>query len=120
MIRLLVVDDHELVRVGLRHILSDYPSICIAGEAGDGETAIRLHRELRPDVVVLDVCLPGLSGFEITSRLKQISPGVGIIILSVHEQAPYPERLLEAGEQHIMKRIVERCPVLTKAKPWEW
>ena len=64
MIRLLVVDDHELVRVGLRHILAGYPSIDIAGEATDGETAIRLNRELKPDVVLLDISLPGLSGFE--------------------------------------------------------
>lgn len=97
MIRLMVVDDHELVRVGLRQILADYPSIKVAAEATDGETAIRLNRKLRPDVILLDVCLPGLSGFEVTTRLKQMTPKVGIIILTIHEQAPYPERLLEAG-----------------------
>ena len=97
MIRLLVVDDHELVRIGLRHILADYPAIHIAGEAADGETAIRLNRELRPDVVLLDVGLPGLSGFEVTKRLKLACPGLGIIILTIHEQAPYPAQLLEAG-----------------------
>lgn len=97
MIRLLVVDDHELVRVGLRHILADYPSIKIAAEASDGELALRMNRQFRPDVVLLDVGLPGLSGFEVTNRLKQARPRVGIIILTVHEQAPYPERLLEAG-----------------------
>lgn len=107
MIRLLVVDDHELVRIGLRHILADYPSIQIAGEAPDGETAIRMNRELRPDVVLLDICLPGLSGFEVTSRLKQSSPGLGIIILSVHENAPYPERLLEAGASAYLSK---GCP----------
>jgi two-component system invasion response regulator UvrY len=97
MIRLLVVDDHELVRLGLRHILADYPSITIAAEATDGETALRMNRRFRPDVVLLDVSLPGLSGFEITRRLKQATPRVGVIILTVHEQSPYPERLLEAG-----------------------
>lgn len=97
MIRLLVVDDHELVRIGLRHILEDYPGIHIAAEATNGETALQLNRKLRPNVVLLDVSLPGLSGFEVTTRLKQATPGVGIIILTVHEQAPYPERLLEAG-----------------------
>ncbi|MCW8871381.1 MAG: response regulator [Xanthomonadales bacterium] len=97
MIRLLVVDDHEVVRIGLRHILADYPAIQIAGEAIDGESALRMNREIRPDVVLLDVCLPGLSGFEVTTRLKQASPELGIIILTVHEQAPYPAQLLEAG-----------------------
>jgi two-component system invasion response regulator UvrY len=97
MIRILVVDDHEVVRIGLRHILADYPAIQIAGEAIDGESALRMNREIKPDVVLLDVCLPGLSGFEVTARLKQASPELGIIILTVHEQAPYPARLLEAG-----------------------
>ena len=67
MIRLMVVDDHELVRLGMRHILADYPSIKIVGEAGDGETAIRLNHEVKPDVVLLDISLPGLSGFEVTT-----------------------------------------------------
>ena len=97
MIRLLVVDDHELVRIGLRHIFEDYPAIRIAGEAVDGESALRMNRELRPDVVLLDISLPGLSGFEVTTRLKQASPDLGIVVLTVHEQAPYPAQLLEAG-----------------------
>ncbi|MEE4219296.1 MAG: response regulator [Xanthomonadales bacterium] len=107
MIRILVVDDHELVRIGLRHMLADYPAIQVAAEAGDGESALRLNREVRPDVILLDICLPGLSGFEVTSRLKQMSPKVGIIILSVHEQAPYPERLLEAGASAYLSK---GCP----------
>lgn len=103
----MVVDDHELVRIGLRHILAEYPSIHIAGEAPDGETAIRLNRKLKPDVVLLDVCLPGLSGFEVTSRLKQASPELGIIILTIHEQAPYPAQLLEAGASGY---LTKGCP----------
>ena len=108
MIRLLVVDDHELVRIGLRQILADYPSIHIAGEASDGETALRLNRELRPDVVLLDVSLPGLSGFEVTTRLKQCSPNVAIVILTVHEQDPYPSRLPEAGASAYLTAIAVR------------
>jgi two-component system invasion response regulator UvrY len=107
MIRLLVVDDHELVRIGLRQILADYPAIQVAGEAADGETALRMNRELRPDVVLLDVSLPGLSGFEVTTRLKQASPAVGIVILTVHEQAPYPTQLLEAGASAY---LTKGCP----------
>ena len=108
MIRLLVVDDHELVRIGLRHILAEYPAIQIAGEAVDGETAIRMNREIKPDVVLLDVSLPGLSGFEVTARLKQACPNLGIIILSVHEEAPYPAQLLEAGASGY---LTKGCPV---------
>lgn len=107
MIRLLIVDDHELVRIGLRQILVDYPTIHIAAEATDGETALKMNRKFRPDVILLDVALPGLSGFEVTNRLKQMRPKVGIIILTVHEQAPYPERLLEAGASGYLSK---GCP----------
>ena len=113
MIRILVVDDHEVVRLGLRHILADYPAIQIAGEAIDGESALRMNREIQPDVVLLDVCLPGLSGFEVTSRLKQASPGLGIIILTVHEQAPYPAQLLEAGASAY---LTKGCPATELVK----
>lgn len=108
MIRLLIVDDHELVRVGLRQILADYPVMEIVGEAGNGETALRLSREVRPDVVLLDICMPGLSGLETTVRLKQSRPTLAVIILSVHETAPYPERLMAAGASGY---LTKGCPV---------
>jgi two-component system invasion response regulator UvrY len=108
MIRLLIVDDHEIVRVGLRHILADYPAIEIVAEAGNGETAIRLNRELWPDVVLLDICMPGLSGLETTARLKQARPELAVIILSVHANAPYPERLMGAGASAY---LTKGCPV---------
>lgn len=108
MIRLLIVDDHELVRVGLRQILADYPVIDIVGEAGDGETALRLSRQVWPDVVLLDICMPGLSGLETTARMKQARPSLGILILSVHDSAPYPERLMEAGASGY---LTKGCPV---------
>lgn len=108
MIRLLIVDDHELVRVGLRQILADYPVIDIVGEAGDGETALRLARQVWPDVVLLDICMPGLSGLETTTRLKQARPALGVIILSIHGSAPYPERLMDAGASGY---LTKGCPV---------
>jgi two-component system invasion response regulator UvrY len=107
MIRLLVVDDHELVRIGLRHILAGYPAIEISGEAVDGESALRLNRQLTPDIVLLDISLPGLSGFEITTRLKKASPELGIIILTIHEQGPYPGQLLAAGASGY---LTKGCP----------
>jgi len=108
MIRLMIVDDHELVRVGLRQILSDYPNIEIVGEAGNGETAIRLNREIWPEVVLLDIRMPGLSGLETTARLKQARPDLAVLILSVHESAPYPERLMQAGASGY---LTKGCPV---------
>jgi two-component system invasion response regulator UvrY len=97
MIRLMIVDDHELLRLGLRQIFSEFHDIEVAAEAGEGETAIRLCREVRPDVVVLDVSLPGLSGFELTRRLRMCKPPVAVLALSVHEASPFPERMMEAG-----------------------
>jgi two-component system invasion response regulator UvrY len=108
MIRVLVVDDHELVRIGLRHVLADYPSIQIVAEAKDGETALKLCREVRPDVVLLDIHLPGLSGFEVTNRLKKMRSDIGIIILTVQESAPFPGRLLESGASAY---LTKGCPV---------
>jgi two-component system invasion response regulator UvrY len=108
MIRLLIVDDHELVRVGLRQILADYPAIEIVGEAGNGETAIRLNHHLKPDVALLDIRMPGLSGLELTTRLKQAHPSLAILILTVYETAPYPERLMEAGASGY---LTKGCPV---------
>jgi two-component system invasion response regulator UvrY len=91
----------------MRHILDDYPSIKIVGEAADGETAIRLNHQVKPDVVLLDISLPGLSGFEVTTRLKKVDPGLGIIILTVHEAAPYPGKLLDAGASGY---LTKGCP----------
>ena len=113
MIRLLVVDDHELVRVGLRHILADYSEIEIVGEAGDAETAIRLNHRLRPDVVLLDICMPGVSGLELTRRLIRSRSALAVLVLTVHEAAPFPERLMEAGASGY---LTKGCPVTELAQ----
>lgn len=97
MIQLLIVDDQELVRAGLRRLLEDNPEIHSISESSCGEDAVRMCRDMRPDVVLLDISLPGLSGFEITRRLKRASPGTAIIILAVHAKSPFPIRLLDAG-----------------------
>lgn len=97
MISVLLVDDHRLIRVGLRNILQAQSDIEIAGEAGDGEEAVRLARELRPNVVVLDVNMPGMNGIEATRKLARLEPAPKILIVSVQKQDPVPSRLLEAG-----------------------
>ena len=97
MIRIMLVDDHELVRVGLKHVLDRHSDIQVVGEAADGETALRLSRDTDYDVMLLDISMPGLSGFEITRRLTRSRPEVRIIILTVHAETPYPSNLLESG-----------------------
>lgn len=95
--RVLLVDDHKLIRVGLRKLLEAEAGVEIAGEASGGEAAIEMARELKPDVVVLDINMPGMNGVEATRRIARLSPAPRILIVSVHAQDPIPTRLLEAG-----------------------
>lgn len=97
MIRLLIVDDHHLVRAGLRNIIDTAGGIEVVGEAESGEDAIRLNRELQPDVVLMDIGLPGLSGLETSERILQVRPSVRVIVLTAHAQPPFPARLLDMG-----------------------
>jgi len=97
MIRLLIVDDHHLVRTGLRGIIQDAGGFEIVGEAGSGERAIQLNREQEPDVILMDIGLPGLSGFETSERIMNARPHVRIIALTAHTKPPFPARLLEMG-----------------------
>ena len=112
MIQLLIVDDQELVRAGLRRILEDSPEIHSICEASSGEIAIKMCRDTRPDVVLLDISLPGLSGFEITRRLKRTSPDTAIVILAVHAKSPFPTRLLDAGASGYLTKDCDAAELL--------
>jgi DNA-binding NarL/FixJ family response regulator len=97
MIRIVLVDDHELVRTGFRMILSQQPGIEIIGEAADGEQGLALFRKQHPDVALVDVHMPGLSGIELTDRVRKSKLATRIVILTVVNEAPFPRRLIEAG-----------------------
>ncbi|GAB3505833.1 response regulator [Pseudoxanthomonas daejeonensis] len=96
-IRVFLVDDHALVRTGLRMILSAQPDIEILGEAECGEDALPLIRKLKPDVVLCDLHLPGISGLEVTERIIRGRVGCRVVIVSVLEDGPLPKRLLDVG-----------------------
>lgn len=96
-IRLLLVDDHPVVREGLRHCLQGLEQIEIVGEAADGEEAVRKTRELRPDVVLLDINMPGLNGLQVTERLRQESPATKVLALTVHDTREYVLGIIRAG-----------------------
>lgn len=104
MIRVLIVEDHELARAGLRRILEESPDIAGVCEAENGEAAIALCRSQPPDIVLLDINLPGLTAFEITRRLRHISSDCRVIILAHHAKSPYPIRLLDAGARGYLTR----------------
>lgn len=95
-IRVFLIDDHALVRAGMKLILGGEVDIEVVGEADSGETGLPLVRQLRPDVVLCDLHLPGLSGLDVTERIAHDTT-VKVIIVSVLEDGPLPKRLLEAG-----------------------
>lgn len=97
MIKVVLVDDHQLVRSGIRRILADAEGIEVIGEADSGEQALQLTRQLQPDVVLMDVHMPGIGGLEATRKLLRIDPKLKILTLTVYGEEPYPSRLLEAG-----------------------
>lgn len=96
-IRVFLLDDHALVRTGMRLMLSAETDIEVVGEADSGETGLPLIRKLRPDVVLCDLHLPGISGLEITERLVKGDYGCRVVVVSVLEDGPMPRRLIEAG-----------------------
>jgi DNA-binding NarL/FixJ family response regulator len=97
MIRILLADDHALVRHGFRMILAAQPDMEIAGEAGNGREAVELAEKLKPDVVVMDVTMPELNGIEATRRLIELSPRTRVLALSMHKDNVYVREILRAG-----------------------
>ncbi len=97
MIKVLLVDDHELVRIGIKRLLEDVTGIRVTGEAKSGEEAIKMVREHLPDVVIMDVQMPGIGGLEATRKMVRHNPDIKILALTVCHDEPYPSRLLQAG-----------------------
>lgn len=107
-ITVLLVDDHSLVRRGFRKILEDEPDLVVAGEAGTGEEAIRMARQLRPRVVVMDCALPGMSGLVAARRILESSPEQAILMLSMHSEDTLVRQAMEAGARgYILKNAVD-------------
>jgi DNA-binding NarL/FixJ family response regulator len=104
-LRVLLADDHAMVREGLKALIQAEPDLELIGEAGDGEAAYEQALRLRPDVVVMDVSMPGVSGLEATERLKQACPEIRVVALTAQEHSGYVRRLLEAGASgYLLKR----------------
>jgi two-component system invasion response regulator UvrY len=97
MINVMLVDDHGLVRNGIKRILDDVDGIAVVAEAENGEQAIRQVRRQQPDVILMDISMPGIGGMEATRKIARSLPGVKIIAVTIHDDDPFPARLLEAG-----------------------
>lgn len=96
-IKVLVADDHTIVRTGIRHVLESEAGFEVVGEAGTGAEAVALAAKLRPDVVVLDISMPGESGLQVAAQLRGISPEPRVLILSMHDNAEYVLESVRAG-----------------------
>ncbi|HEY76994.1 MAG TPA: response regulator transcription factor [Thermoflexia bacterium] len=97
MIRVLIVDDHGIIRAGLRSLLNQYEDIQVVGEAADGWEAIELATRLRPDVVLMDIAMPRLRGIEATAEIRQRLPETHVLALTVHDRKEYFFAILKAG-----------------------
>jgi DNA-binding NarL/FixJ family response regulator len=107
-IKVLLVDDHNLVRRGFRRMLEDEADIVVVGEAGNGDEAVQLARELAPQVIVMDCALPGTSGLAATRKILETDPAKAILMLSMHSEDTLVRQALDAGARgYILKNAVD-------------
>jgi len=107
-IHILIADDHGVLRAGLRTLLNAEPDLEVIAEASDGNDVLRLASELRPDIVLLDISMPGPGGIEVTRRLKESLPEVRVLILTAHEDESMLREAVQVGAAgYIIKRAVE-------------
>jgi len=106
-IRIVIADDHAVVRQGTRSLLEREHDLEVVGEAGDGEEAVRLIEDLRPDVAIVDIAMPKLNGIEVTRRIKPNCPSTAVLILSAYDNDEYVFALLEAGAAGYLLKDVD-------------
>ena len=116
MIRVLLTDDHVLVRTGIKRLLEESGQVEIVGEAESGEVCIKLIQELTPDVILMDVNMPGMGGVEASRRILQRDSTQKIIILTVHAEQTFPKRLLEIGARGYLTKECAVDDMITAIK----
>jgi DNA-binding NarL/FixJ family response regulator len=108
-VRILLADDHTILRDGIRSLLEDEPDMTVIGEAEDGRTAVKLACQLKPDVVLMDIAMPLLNGLEATRQIKHDCPQVKVLILTMHENEEYIRQVLASGAMgYILKDAAAR------------
>jgi len=107
-ITVLLVDDHSLVRRGFRRMLEDEADMEVVGEAGDGEESVRLAKQLKPQVVVMDCALPGMNGLQATRQILEKSPETAVLVLSMHSENTWVRQAIDAGAKgYILKDALD-------------
>jgi len=96
-IKILLVDDHAVVRMGFKMLIEAETDIKVIGEAETGEAAVKLFQELKPDIIVMDITMPGIGGLEAIDRIMAKDKNTKILVLSAHEDSVHPKRVLNAG-----------------------
>lgn len=114
--RVVIVDDHELARAGLRSMLTGAPGLEVVGEAANGHEALALCRELRPNLALIDVRMPGLNGLNTTSALKREHPAIAVIIVTMYDNAEYLLEALKAGASGYILKDASRRELLTAVR----
>jgi len=106
--KILLADDHTIVRQGLKLIISSHADLQVIGEAANGREVLELAEKLKPDLILMDVAMPELNGIEATRRLHQISPRTKVLVLSMHKEAVYVREILKAGARgYILKDAID-------------
>ncbi|MDH3644624.1 MAG: UvrY/SirA/GacA family response regulator transcription factor [Gammaproteobacteria bacterium] len=113
MIRVLLVDDHKLFRMGLHRMLHDSKGIRVVAEADSGEEAVRIAREERPNIVLMDICMPGIGGLEATRRIARMELDVRVIAVTACDDNPFPMQVLRAGAAGCLSKGVGSDELLT-------
>jgi DNA-binding NarL/FixJ family response regulator len=107
-ITVLLVDDHSLVRRGFRRILEDESDLAVVGEAGDGAEAVRVAKELHPQVIVMDCALPNMNGLDATRKILAANPATAVLMLSMHSEETWVHQALDAGARgYLLKSVVD-------------
>jgi len=124
MIRILLVDDHDMTRLGVREMLGGYEGLNVCGEASNGREAVKLAEELKPDIVLLDIDMPELSGIEATRQIKKILPDTEVLIYTMHDAEQLIRRALVAGARGFVlksdsyNKLIEAIEALANHKPF--
>ncbi len=122
--RILIADDHGIVRKGLRFLLERQPDLEVVGEAEDGRAAVRLAEELEPNIIIMDIAMPLLNGIDATAQIVKCNPGIGVIILSMHSDESYLVRILTAGAKGYLLKdaaemdVIQAVQTVGRGKPF--